>query len=222
MRPIKSALFNSAGSFGVKIAIVLVAALGGVGLVASNVFAALTATATNSSGGSVTTGTLKLEYLAAGGSLAFGTPISAIGPGDRVNRYIDLTVSGNLDGESPTVQITTSDSNTIVNDAVKGLQISISSCSQAWTQVGVGSCGGTTTSVLASTSVVGLKNSAINITLPAVLASGVNRLRLSILLPAANENTVNGVLPGGTVQWLTAALTWSFVIQERAVTNTSS
>lgn len=218
----KSIFFKSAGSFGVKIAIVVVAAVGGVGMVASNVFAALTATATNSSGGSVTTGTLKLEYLAAGGSLAFATPITAIGPGDTVNRYIDLTVSGNLDGESPTVQVTTSDSNTIVNDAVKGLQIAISSCSQAWTQVGAGTCGGTTTSVLVSTSAVTLKNAALNITLPSILATGVNRLRLSITLPAANENTVNGVLPVGTVQGLTAALTWSFVIQERTATNTSS
>lgn len=222
MNPKTSVLSKSAGSKAIKIIIVVAAAIGGAGMVSSNVFAALTATATNTSGGSVTTGTLKLEYLAAGSSLAFSSPISALGPGDTVNRYIDLSVTGNLDGESATVQISTSDSNTLVNDAVKGLQISITACSVAWTQTGAGTCSGTATTVLTSTSVVSLKTSATNIVLPSTLAAGVNRLRLTTNLPAGSENTVNGVLPVGTVQGLTASLTWAFVIQERTATNTSS
>lgn len=222
MTPKTSVLSKSAGSMALKITIVIAAAIGGAGLVASNVFASLSATATNTSGGTVTTGTLKLEYLAAGSSLAFSSPISALGPGDTVNRYIDLSVTGNLDGESATVQISTSDSNTLVNDSLKGLQISISACSVAWTQTGAGTCSGTTTSVLTSTPVVTLKASATSIVLPSTLAAGVNRLRLTTNLPAGSENTINGVLPVGTVQGLTASLTWAFVIQERAVTNTSS
>lgn len=222
MNPKTSVLSKSAGSKAIKIIIFVAAAIGGAGMVSSNVFAALTATATNTSGGSVTTGTLKLEYLAAGSSLAFSSPISALGPGDTVNRYIDLSVTGNLDGESATVQISTSDSNTLVNDAVKGLQISITACSVAWTQTGAGTCSGTATSVLTSTSVLSLKASATNILLPSTLAAGVNRLRLTTNLPASSENTVNGVLPVGTVQGLTASLTWAFVIQERTATNTSS
>jgi hypothetical protein len=222
MNPKTSVLSKSAGSKAIKIIIVVAAAIGGAGMVSSNVFAALTATATNTSGGSVTTGTLKLEYLAAGSSLAFSSPISALGPGDTVNRYIDLSVTGNLDGESATVQISTSDSNTLVNDAVKGLQISITACSVAWTQTGAGTCSGTATTVLTSTSALSLKTSATNIVLPSTLAAGVNRLRLTTNLPAGSENTVNGVLPVGTVQGLTASLTWAFVIQERTATNTSS
>lgn len=222
MNPKTSVLSKSAGSKAIKIIIVVAAAIGGAGMVSSNVFAALTATATNTSGGSVTTGTLKLEYLAAGSSVAFSSPISALGPGDTVNRYIDLSVTGNLDGESATVQISTSDSNTLVNDAVKGLQISITACSVAWTQVGAGTCSGTSTTVLTSTSVVTLKASATSIVLPSTLAAGVNRLRLTTNLPTTSENTVNGVLPVGTVQGLTASLTWAFVIQERTATNTSS
>ena len=66
MNPKASVLSKSAGSMALKITIVIAAAIGGAGLVASNVFASLSATATNTSGGTVTTGTLKLEYLAAG------------------------------------------------------------------------------------------------------------------------------------------------------------
>ncbi len=215
-------LTTGMGSVAIKVTIVVAAALGGVGLVATNVFAALTATATNTTGGSVTTGTLKLEYAASGASGAFATPIAAMSSGDTVNRYIDLNVSGTLDGESPTVQITTSDTNTLVTDGTKGLQISISACSVAWTQTGAGTCSGSTTSVLSNTSVLTLKTAAANITLPTKLAGTTNRLKISITLPVATESVVNGVLPVGTIQGLSAGLTWSFVIQERTSTNTSS
>ncbi|MEY4970868.1 MAG: hypothetical protein RLZZ277_1099 [Actinomycetota bacterium] len=222
MNPMTSALSKSAGSVALKITIVVAAALGGAGMVASNVFAALTATATNTSGGSVTTGTLSLTYSALGGSGEFTSAITAMGPGDTVNRYINLTIAGNLDGETPTLQLSSVDSNTLVNNPTKGLQISISSCTGTWTQTGAGSCSSGLATVLAPTSVSALKAGAANITLPTLTAAGVNKLRLTISLPAGSENTVNGVLPSGTVQGLTAALTWSFVIQERTATNTSS
>lgn len=221
MKSISTIAAKGAGSVALKVTIVVAAAVGGAGMVASNVFAALTATATNNSGGSVTTGTLKLEYAAAGSSGAFATPISALAPGDTVNRYIDLTVSGTLDGETPTLQLATSDSNTLVNDGSRGLQITISACSVAWTQSGAGICSGIESSVLTTTSALALKNSPASITLPTTLAAGTNRLKLAISLPNSNENVINGVLPDGTVQGLTAALTWSFIIQERTarVTN---
>ena len=115
MTPFASTLSKGAGSLIFKVTIVVVAALGGAGLVASNVFAALTATATNTSGGSVTTGTLKLQLAPSGVSGitgGFTSPIAAMGPGDTVNRYIDLSNTGTLDGASPTLQIVSSDSNT--------------------------------------------------------------------------------------------------------------
>ena len=99
MSPLASTLSKGVGSLVFKVSIVVVAALGGAGLVASNVFAALTATATNTSGGSVTTGTLKLQLAPSGVSgitAGFTSPISAMGPGDTFNRYIDLS-NGQID-----------------------------------------------------------------------------------------------------------------------------
>jgi hypothetical protein len=223
MSPLASTVSKGVGSLVFKVTIVVIAAIGGAGLVASNVFAALTATATNTSGGSVTTGTLKLQLAPSGVSGitgGFTTPIAAMGPGDTVNRYIDLSNTGTLDGASPTLQIVSSDSNTLVNSPSAGLQVTITGCSIAWTNAGV--CGGSSTSVLAATPVSTLKASAQTITLPSVLVGGVNYLKVSTALPAGTENVLNGVLPVGTVQGLTATLTWTFVIQERAATTTNS
>jgi spore coat-associated protein N len=217
MNPMASALSKGAGSLALKITIVVAAAIGGAGMVASNVFAALTATANNAGGGSITTGTLKLELnnsAVSGITGGFTAPISAMGPGDIFNRYIDLRNTGTLDGSSPTLQIATSDSNTLVNNPSTGLQISISACSQPWGSGGT--CSESTTVVLASTPASTIKATAQNLTLPSVLTGATNYLKISTTLPTGNENVVNGVLPVGTVQGLTATLTWNFVIQERA------
>jgi hypothetical protein len=212
-----SLLTRGASSVALKVTIVIAAALGGTGLVASNVFAALTATATNTSGGSLTTGTLKLELAPSGVSGitgGFTSPISAMGPGDTFNRYIDLSNTGTLDGATPTLQLVTADSNTLVNSPTAGLQVTITSCTVAWTNTGT--CSGTASASLATTPVSTLKASAQSIILPSVLVGGVNYLKVSTALPIGTENVLNGVLPVGTVQGLTAALTWTFVIQERA------
>ena len=216
------ALSKNASSITIKVIIVLTAAVGGAGLVASNVFAALTATATNTSGGSVTTGTLSLTLAPSsvtGITGGFTTAITAMGPGDTVNRYIDLTNGGTLDGASPTLQLAGSPSTTLTTSSTAGLQITISNCTVAWTNTGT--CSGTTTTVLASTPASTLAT-AQAITLPSNLAGSVSRLKIGIALPAGTENVVNGVLPGGTVQGLTTAITWSFAIAERAATTTNS
>jgi len=223
MKTMAAVLSKGAGSIVLKATIVVTAAIGGAGMVSSNVFAALTATASNTSGGSVTSGTLSLTLAPSsvvGITGGFTTAITAMGPGDTVNRYIDLTNAGTLDGASPTLQLSTADSNTLVNNAATGLQVTISACTIAWTNAGT--CGGTTTSVLVATPASTIKASAQSITLPTVLAGGVNRLKVAIAIPAGSENTVNGVLPVGTVQGLTAALTWSFTVTERAATTTNS
>ena len=215
MNPITSALSKSAGSVALKVTIVAVAAVGGTGMVTSNVFAALTATATNSSGGQVTSGTLKLTMAPSGVSgitNGFTTAIANIGPGDTYNRYVDLTNGGTLDGMTPTLQLVTSDTSTLSESTTAGLQIAIAGCSQAFTNLGA--CNGTPTTVLTSTPAKTLKTSATSITLPTLLAAGVSYLKVSVSLPASTENVLNGVLPSGTIQGLTANLTWTFIITD--------
>ena len=75
-------------------------ALVGVAVTGAGVYAALSATAFNTSAQSVTSGTLKL-VLADNGN-GFSTGILLLAPGDVVNRYVDLTNSGTLDGKNIT------------------------------------------------------------------------------------------------------------------------
>jgi len=85
------------------VAILGVAAIGGVSLVSSNVFASLNATAFNTSAQNVSVGTLKLTQAGVGNG--FTTAIGPIQPGDTQNRYIDVTNGGSLAGSSMTLQI---------------------------------------------------------------------------------------------------------------------
>jgi len=206
----------------IKVAIAGVAVMGGTALVSSSVFASLTATATNTSGGSVATGTLSLTQAAsgvAGITGGFTTAISAMGPGDTVNRSINLTNGGTLDAINPTLQISATPSNALTTSATAGIQVTIKNCTVDWTNAGV--CSGTQTTALAATAASAL-GSAAALTLPSTLAGAVSHLQISIALPAGTENTLNGVLPGGTIQGLTTAITWTFNETERTGTTTNS
>ena len=87
----------------VKIAIIALAAVGGVSVVSSNVFASLNATAFNNTVQNISVGTLKLTQAATGNG--FTTSIGPVQPGDTQNRYIDLTNGGSLVGSAVTLQI---------------------------------------------------------------------------------------------------------------------
>ena len=215
---------KTVGTFTVKIAIVAAAALGGTALISSSVFAALTASADNTSGGSVTTGTLILTQAPSGVTGitgGFATAITSMAPGDVVNRYVDLTSSGTLNSASMTLGASGSPSNALTTNGTAGLQVTIKECSVAWTNTGT--CSGTQTTDLASTSVLSLVTPA-SLTLQAnsLLSGAVIHLQIGIALPAGSEVTVNGVLPGGTVQGLTTAVTWTFTETQRIATTTNS
>jgi hypothetical protein len=210
------------GSVTAKVAIVAAAALGGTALVSSSVFASLTATASNTSGGSVETGTLKLTQAASGVSGITGgfvTPISNVAPGDTVNRYITLTNGGTLDGDVLSLAIAASPSNALTTNGTAGLQVTVKECAVAWTNAGVCTPGATT--VLASSSLLSLAT-AKTLAVSSLAASAVNYLQFSINLPAGSEVTNNGVLPAGTVQGLTTAVTWNFLETLRTNTITNS
>ena len=89
------------------VAILGVAAIGGVSLVSSNVFASLNATAFNTTAQNISVGTLKLTQANATSPASGGitTAIGPIQPGDTVNRYVDLTNGGSLAASAMTLQI---------------------------------------------------------------------------------------------------------------------
>lgn len=208
--------------FATKALIVSTASLGALGLISSSVYASLTATASNTTGGSITSGTLKLSQApssVAGITGGFVTAIAALAPGDSVRRYIDLTNTGTLDRAAVTLITSASEANVLTTDGTKGLQVAVNECSTPWTSAGV--CGGTSTTVLASTSLLDM-STAKTLVLSGVASGVVNYLQFIITLPAGTEVTVNGALPVGTVQGLTTALTWTFTQTLRTNTETNS
>ena len=212
---------KSTGSIVAKIAIVASASVGGAALVSSSVFASLTATASNTSAGSVTTGTLSLTQAASavsGITGGFTTAITAMAPGDVVNRYVILTNGGTLDAASMTLGLAASPSTALTTNGTAGLQITVNKCTVAWT---AGACSGTSTVALATTSALTLATPQAFT--PSALTSGaVSNLQIVISLPSGSEVTANCVLPGGTVQGLTTALTWTFTETQRTATTTNS
>jgi len=213
-----SALLTSA----TKGLVIVSAALGGLGLVSSSVYASLTATASNTTGGSINSGTLKLTEAPStvvGITGGFVTAVTLLAPGDTVRRYIDLTNTGTLDAATVTLATAASVANALTTDGTAGLQVVIKECAVAWTNAGVCTPGSTT--VLASTSLLAMAT-AKTLALSSVLSAAVNHLQFAVTLPAGSEVTVNGVLPVGTVQGLTTALTWTFSETMRTATVTDN
>ena len=222
MSSIQKRFSIAAASFGTKLLIITIAAIGGGALISSSVVAALQAGAFNATPHSIGSGTLKLTMApssVAGITGGFSTAMAGMAPGDVVNRYVDLTNGGTLDATLPTMQVTPVTSSKLDSDGTNGLQVSVNACSVAWTNTGT--CSGTTTAVLASTSVLNLAT-AKAITLPSMVSGAVNQLKISVSLPSGSETVSNGTLPVGTIQGLTSSLTWTFQEQQRNSVTTHS
>jgi spore coat-associated protein N len=115
---------------------------------------------------------------------------SALAPGDTVQRSVDLTNSGSLDLASVTLTTTAPTSSLLDTDATNGLQMVIDKCSQAWTEAGppyTYTCGGSTSTVLASRAVIGSNLSLSN--LGATTAGATDHLRVTLTLPAGADNS---------------------------------
>lgn len=220
---------------GAQIAAASIVAVGGLSLTTSGVWAALQATADNSGNPLATsTGTLSLTLTKNGdgiGTTTTTTPavtgvaaaaISAMAPGDTVYRFINLTNGGTLAALGMTLGITGSAANALTTSAT-GLAVGVDLCSVAWTVTGpAGTCGGTTTSPVASTPILTFSSQAVVGPAVAIAPAAVNYARIKISLPAGSEITSNGQLPGGTIQGLSTNLTFTFTEQQRAVATTAS
>jgi hypothetical protein len=186
-------------------------------------YAALTSQVSNELPQQVSTGTLILDLADTGAG--FGQTISNLAPGDTVNRYVELTNSGTLEGQSLTVAITPSvDSDSVLmsdgpGDTTKALTLTVSSCPVAW-DAGDFSCTGGATE-LQSASSLGALTSPISLGTGSVGPDASFYLKISLSLPDQDEVTVNGVPPTPTIQNAAANLTYTFAIAQRGGTTTN-
>lgn len=218
----RSALLKTAASNKLGALIIATAAVGGVAMVSSGVYAALNATASNTTPQNIVTDTLKLTLAPSSVTGLTGgvtTAISAVGPGDVVNRFLDLANTGTMTGTALKLSIADAAGTALTSNGTAGLQVAIFECSVPFTAT-TGACSGTTTTAMASTPALTLLSTptAVNV---ASLATGTTRLRLQITLPTGSETTVNGVLPAGTIQGLTSQITWTFNEAQRVAATTN-
>lgn len=123
-------------------------------------------------------------------------------PGDTAQRAVTLT-RGSKEGASEkfgTVSLSTvgSQSNALTSDTTNGLKLSVDQCSVPWVTAADNSltCSGTTTSVLASSPVIGTNRSLPVATTALNGADKVSYLRLQLVLPTAADNTFQGLTNG--------------------------
>ena len=212
---------KTVGTLSTKIAIVAAASIGGASLVSSSVFAALTASATNTSATAVSSGYMSLTQAPGGASGGFSTAITALAPLDSVVRLVTLTNASTLDAASMTLAVSDATPTALTTNGTTGLQVTIQQCTVAYTAVTY-ACSGTESTVRAASSILSLATPQALTLIPAsLLAGGVTYLKIAISLPDSTENTLNGVIPAG-IQNKSASLTWTIAATQRTAATTNS
>jgi spore coat-associated protein N len=194
------------GSFAV---VGVTAAMAGLGT-----FATFTSSTTASH--TIASGTVSIALGTTGAANRLTIGASNVVPGDTMQRAVDLinNGTGTADNLSSIVLSTTASPSSLLDtDVTNGLQMVIDKCSTAWTEAGTSpsytyTCGGTTTTVLASRAVIG---SSIALTGLASLTTGsTDHLRVTLTLPTIAPNTLQG---------LTSTISYSFLGTQRVAGN---
>jgi predicted ribosomally synthesized peptide with SipW-like signal peptide len=171
-----------------------------------------TFTSTTSQSHAISSGTVTIALGATGAATnRLNIGASALAPGDTIQRSVDLTNSGSLDLASVTLTTTASPSSALDTDTTNGLQMVIDKCSQAWTESGppyTYTCGGTTTSVVASRAVIGSNLALSN--LSSTTSGSTDHLRVTLTLPSG---------AGNTLQNQSSTITYTFTGTQRAATS---
>ena len=185
----------------VSVALITVAA----SIVSMGAFALFTDTASVSQAN--TSGTVTMAVINVNGAnnrLSVGA--TNLAAGDTIQRVADLKQTGTIALASITLTTTASPTSLLDTDATNGLQMVIDKCSVAWTESGppyTYTCGGTTTSVLASAPVIGASLALSNLTLT---AGTDNFVRVTSTLPSGAPNTLKG---------LASTITYAFTATQR-------
>jgi predicted ribosomally synthesized peptide with SipW-like signal peptide len=173
-----------------------------------------TFTSSTSASHSVSTGTVVIALGATGSATnRLNINASAVAAGDTIQRSVDLSNTGSIDLASITLTTSATTSSSLDTDTTDGLQMVIDKCSQAWTEGGSSpaftyTCGGSTSTVLASRAVVGANLSLSNIS--ATTAGSTDHLRVTLSLPSS---------AGNSFQNLTSTISYAFSGTQRAATN---
>jgi spore coat-associated protein N len=155
-----------------------------------------TFTSSTSASQSIQSGTVSIALGASGAANRLTIGASNLVAGDTIQRAVDLINNGTSSSDNlSSIQLTTtaSPSSALDTDATNGLQMQIDKCSVAWTESGppyTYTCGGTTTSVLASRAVIGASLALSG--LSSLTTGQTDHLRVELTLPSAAPNSLQG------------------------------
>src|SRR6188508_139849 len=169
-----------------------------------------TFTSTTSANHTVASGTVTIALGASGPANRLTVGATALAPGDTIQRNVDLINQGSLDLAAPTLTTTASPTSLLDTDATNGLQMVIDKCSVAWTESGppyTYTCGGSTSTVLASRALVGSNIALSNLTLT---AGATDHLRVTLTFPSG---------AGNTLQNQSSTVSYTFTGNQRAGTD---
>src|SRR6476660_534124 len=159
-------------------------------------------------------GTVTIALCATGAStnrLTVGA--SNIAAGDTIQRSVDLINQGTINLASVSLTPSATTSSLLNTDTTNGLQMAIDKCSVAWTEGGSApaytyTCSGSTSTVLASTPVVGSNLALSN--LSALTAGSTDHMRVTLTLPSG---------AGNALQNQSSVIQYAFTGTQRAATN---
>jgi hypothetical protein len=201
------------GSKRQRIALSLAALAVVAGIAGFGTYATFTSTASQAMGATAT-GTVTIALGATGASTnRLNLGASGLAAGDTMTRSVDLSNTGNLDLASVSLTTSASPSSALDTDATNGLQLTITRCSQAWTESGSSpaftyTCGGSQSTVLASQAVIGSNVALSNLT--CTTAGNTDHLLVTLTLPSGAGNSMEG---------LSSTLTFAFTGTQRNATN---
>ena len=165
-------------------------------------------TSSTSASQAVTAGTVTIA-LGTGASNTLNVPVAGLLPGDKVEKLVTLSNTGNSDLNN--VTLTTSAGATaslLTTDTTNGLQLTIENCSVPWTgSAAPYTCGGTKTTVLASAPVIGANKVLNNLT--SLTSSKTDNLKVTTAFPTTADNTFQGA---------TSTIAFSFTGTQRTET----
>jgi predicted ribosomally synthesized peptide with SipW-like signal peptide len=156
-----------------------------------------TFTSSTSASQTIASGTVSIALGATGPANRLTVGASGVVPGDTIQRAVDLinNGSGTSDNLSAIALTTTAAPSSLLDtDATNGLQLVLDKCSVAWTETGppyTYTCGGTTTSVLASRAIIGPSIALSN--LSSLVTGSTDHLRVTLTLPSVAGNTLQGL-----------------------------
>lgn len=155
-----------------------------------------TFTSSTSASNSIASGTVSIAVGATGPANRLTIGANGLVAGDTVQRAVDLINNGSGSSDNlASIQLTTAaaPSSTLDTDASNGLQMAIDHCSVAWTESAspyTYTCGGATTTALASRPVIGSNLALSN--LASLTTGSTDHLRVILTLPASAPNSLQG------------------------------